>query len=73
MFSPGANDVASSISVLHGVSVVTVVSVACDWNSDNGFYPSPSCGAELLTASVSILFGSRITSRGCDILLIIFS
>ena len=42
------------------VSVVTVVSVHFDWNAYNGFCPSSICSAELLAASVSILFNSKL-------------
>ena len=58
--SLGAIVIASSISVLHGVSVVTVASVHFDWNAYNGFCPSSSCSAESLAASVSILFNSKL-------------
>ena len=58
--SLGAIVIASSISVLHGVSVVTVASVHFDWNAYNRFCPSSSCSAESLAASVSILFNSKL-------------
>ena len=69
----GANVIASSISVLNGVSVVPAVSVDCDWNDDNEFCPFSSCIAEPIAAFASVSYSSKIISRGCDMLLIAFS